>query len=135
MTMPLTQQPPTATTTQQYYNAYPSRGSVGPVIAVLVVIIILGVLAGMIGRLCSGKRIMGYGQFDMESWAERKFSSCIDGRLSPTLPLQRPPINVSDTSVSTPTPVPTPAHQERKQEEEEEEEQHSSSSNQPTHHM
>ncbi|KAJ4701814.1 Alpha-protein kinase 1-like [Melia azedarach] len=99
MSMP----PPAVTTITQ---AHSTHGSVGPLIAVLVVVIILGVIAGMIGRLCSGKPIMGCGQYDIGSCAERKFSSCIDGTISPPLP--RP--NVSEASASTPN------HQEREQE-------------------
>ncbi|XVF74157.1 hypothetical protein PTKIN_Ptkin13bG0037600 [Pterospermum kingtungense] len=76
-------QPPAVTVTQQPmpYNSHAIHASVGPVIAVLLVIIILGVVAGMIGRLCTGRRIMGYGQYDIESWIETKCSSCIDGRI------------------------------------------------------
>ncbi|KAH7567365.1 hypothetical protein ACOSP7_010783 [Xanthoceras sorbifolium] len=110
MSMPLGQQPPPVTIAQQSYN-HSVHGSVGPLIAVLVVIIILGILAGMVGRLCSGKTIMGYGQYDIESWAETKCSTCIDGRISPPLP--RP--HLSDTA-SLPTPVSPETHQETKPE-------------------
>lgn len=76
--------------------------SVGPVIGVLVVIIMLGVIAVMIGRICSGRRIMGHGQYDVESWAERKCSSCIDGRINLSLPTR-----ASESSASVPA---TPIH-------------------------
>lgn len=79
---------PTTEVTQQDYTAHSGHGSVGPVIAVLAVITILGVIAGIIGRLCSGRTIMGRGQYDFEGWVERKFSSCIDGRVGPP---PRPP--------------------------------------------
>ncbi|MCL7029033.1 hypothetical protein MKW94_001665 [Papaver nudicaule] len=51
------------------------------VIVVLVFITILGVLSVMVGRLCSGKRVIGIGEYDFESWVERKCSTCIDGRI------------------------------------------------------
>ncbi|KHN31053.1 hypothetical protein glysoja_020351, partial [Glycine soja] len=59
---------------------------VGPVIAVLAVITVLGVIAGMIGRLCSGRRVMGHGEYDVETWVETKCSSCVDGRIAPPTP-------------------------------------------------
>ncbi|KAJ0077091.1 hypothetical protein Patl1_36207 [Pistacia atlantica] len=70
----LDQQPPPMAVTQQAYTARSGHGSVGPVIAVLAVIIMLGVIAGMIGRLCSGRRVMGRGEYDFEGWVERKCS-------------------------------------------------------------
>lgn len=86
MSMPFVQQPPPVTVTQQqqpppYNSDHASHASVGPVIAVVLVIVILGIIAGMIGRLCTGRRIMGYGQYDFESWIETKCASCIDGRI------------------------------------------------------
>ncbi|KAJ8773822.1 hypothetical protein K2173_008285 [Erythroxylum novogranatense] len=56
----------------QAYTTHGSHGSVGAFIAVLAVIIILGVIACMIGRLCSGRRILGFGEYDMAGWVERK---------------------------------------------------------------
>ncbi|CAN0922199.1 hypothetical protein LINGRAHAP2_LOCUS32974 [Linum grandiflorum] len=52
---------------------------------------ILGIAAVMIGRMCSGRRILGYGQYDIEGWAETKCSTCIDGRITPSPPPPRPP--------------------------------------------
>ncbi|CAK9150797.1 unnamed protein product [Ilex paraguariensis] len=88
------QPPPIAETTQQAYTAHSGHGSVGPVIAVLAVITILvlavitilGAIAIVIGRLCSGRRIMGRGRYDFEGWVETKFSSCLDGRVDPPPP-------------------------------------------------
>ncbi|KAK7410013.1 hypothetical protein VNO78_00477 [Psophocarpus tetragonolobus] len=99
MSMPMYQQdqPPPMSVPQQS-----AHESVGPVIGVLVVVIVLGIIAVMIGRLCSGRRIMGHGQYDVESWAERKCSSCIDGRINLSLPT-RP----SESSTSVPA---TPIH-------------------------
>ncbi|KAF2309889.1 hypothetical protein GH714_005501 [Hevea brasiliensis] len=83
MSMPLGQQPPAVTIAQENFHTHSTHSSVGPVIAVLAVIMILGLLAVTIGRLCSRRRILGYGQYDIENWAETKCSSCIDGRISP----------------------------------------------------
>lgn len=103
--MPLSQQPPPVTIAQEPLHIHSTHGSVGPVIAVLVMIVILAVVAVMIGRLCSGRRILGYGHHDMESWAETKCSSCIDGTI------------VVATSAPPPPPPPAQTHQETKQEE------------------
>ncbi|EEF52462.1 uncharacterized protein LOC8260874 [Ricinus communis] len=111
MSMPLTQQPPAVTVAQEPFSTHSTHGSIGPLIVVLVVIMILGVLAVMIGRLCSGRRILGYGQYDIESWAETKCASCIDGRISSPAPRSNPFV----TSGSSPLPV--QIHQETKQEE------------------
>ncbi|XP_060169303.1 uncharacterized protein LOC132600236 [Lycium barbarum] len=82
---PLQQQqlPPPMFMGQQAYSDRPGHGSVGPVIGVLAVIAVLGAIAVMIGRLCSGRRIMGRGQYDFEGWVETKCASCIDGRVDP----------------------------------------------------
>ncbi|CAL9774738.1 unnamed protein product [Musa acuminata subsp. burmannicoides] len=75
-----------------YVESYRSHGgSVGPVIAVLAVIMVLGVIAGIVGRLCSGRTIMGYGHYDLEGWFERRCAPCIDGRLEAPTPRPRAP--------------------------------------------
>ncbi|KNA22889.1 hypothetical protein SOVF_030120 [Spinacia oleracea] len=59
-------------------------GHVGPVIGVLAVITVLGIVAGLVGRLCGGRSVMGYGpRFDVEAWLEAKCSSCLDGNVVP----------------------------------------------------
>ncbi|KAL5705405.1 hypothetical protein ACHQM5_023711 [Ranunculus cassubicifolius] len=59
-----------------------SHGSYGPFIAVIILITFFTIVAIMIGRLCSGRTIMGFGhQYDFEGWIERKCSTCIDGRI------------------------------------------------------
>ncbi|KAI8554412.1 hypothetical protein RHMOL_Rhmol05G0096900 [Rhododendron molle] len=84
--------PPPVEVTQQAYTSQSGHGSIGPVIGVLAVITILGAIAVMIGRLCSGRRIMDHGQYDFEGWVEAKCGSCIDGRVDPpTPPRHRPP--------------------------------------------
>ncbi|KAJ8763434.1 hypothetical protein K2173_002317 [Erythroxylum novogranatense] len=114
MSTPLDQQqqqqaPPVAVV--QAYTERGGHGSVGPVIAVLAVITILGVIAGMIGRLCSGRRILGFGEYDLEGWVERKCSSCIDGHVDPPTPPS------PDTPVAG--PVEEDAPQEMKNEQQE----------------
>ncbi|XP_050236760.1 uncharacterized protein LOC126686657 [Mercurialis annua] len=113
MSMPVNQLPPGVTVAQEPLNTHSTHGSVGPVIAVLVVIMILGVVAVIIGRVCSGRRILGYGRYDLESWAESKCSSCIDGRISISSPAPRS--NLFAASASAPIPVQT--HQQTKHEE------------------
>ncbi|KAG9440713.1 hypothetical protein H6P81_020878 [Aristolochia fimbriata] len=105
MSTEITQPSPTSIN-QQAYTSHSGFGSVGPLIAVLAVISILGVVAGMIGRLCAGRTIMGHGQYDFEGWIERKCSSCIDGRIDPPPP---------SSGGSVPIAVPVENPQETKQ--------------------
>ncbi|KAF9600555.1 hypothetical protein IFM89_010041 [Coptis chinensis] len=92
------QQPPLVVpVTQQAYSSHTNHGSVGALIAVLAVITVLGAIAVMIGRLCSGRKVMGHGQYDFEGWVERKCASCIDGRIDPPRP---PPSLPLDTNSS-----------------------------------
>ena len=101
------QQPSPMAVVQQAYTANSGHGSVGPVIAVLAVITVLGVVAGVIGRLCSGRRVMGHGQYyDFEGWVERKCSSCLDGTVDPAPPLR--PANVACEEVPVAMPVEAP---------------------------
>ncbi|WCJ35365.1 hypothetical protein M5689_016626 [Euphorbia peplus] len=121
MSLQVTQQvPPAVTITQDsFVTNSTSHGAIGPVIAVLVVIMVLGIIAVMIGRVCSGRRIFGYGQYDIESWAEAHCGACIDGRLTPPRPPAPPPPPPSSMAVPAPQ-----SHPEIKNEDEEEEEQH-----------
>ncbi|XP_010526140.1 PREDICTED: uncharacterized protein LOC104803788 [Tarenaya hassleriana] len=86
MSMPLYLQPPPATEHSSSSSAVPSGSSVGPLVAVLVVVAVLCVIAGFVGRICSGKTVMGFGEYDMERWAESRCSSCIDGHIPPPPP-------------------------------------------------
>jgi hypothetical protein len=66
---------------------------------------------------------MGHGQYDLESWAERKCSTCIDGRINLSMPMR-----VSESNTSLPaTPINTTTRQETTQPEQEQ----SSSQNSP----
>lgn len=81
------QQPPPMMVMNQQQQAHTPTGSVGAVIGVVAAIAVLGIIAGMIGRLCSGRPIMGYGgHYDVESWLETKCSSCVDGNVAPPPP-------------------------------------------------
>ncbi|XP_062109794.1 uncharacterized protein LOC133821628 [Humulus lupulus] len=120
------QQPPPMAVVQQAYTAHSGRGSVGPVIAVLAVITVLGVIAGMIGRLCSGRRVMGHGQYyDFEGWVERKCSSCLDGTVGPPH-RPSPPANASSGEVPVAMPVEMPSQTKEEEEEQTQEPQHNS---------
>lgn len=109
---PEQQQPPPLAMTQQAYTSHSGHGSVGSVIGVLAVIAILGALAVMVGRLCSGRRIMGRGQYDFETWVEAKCATCLDGRVDPTPPRVVPLPEAVPAGGQTET-----ASEERKEEE------------------
>ncbi|KAL7002778.1 hypothetical protein U1Q18_003935 [Sarracenia purpurea var. burkii] len=95
------QPPPPLEVMQQVYTVRSGHGSIGPVIGVLAVITILGAIAVMIGRLCSGRRIMGHGQYDFEGWVEAKCASCIDGRVYHPSPPSEPPPTAAAESTSS----------------------------------
>ncbi|KVI01983.1 uncharacterized protein LOC112500523 [Cynara cardunculus var. scolymus] len=81
------QQPPLLPVTErQDFTSHSHHGSVGPAIGALAVIMVLAAIAVVIGRLCSGRKIMGHRQYDFEGWVETKCSSCIDGKLGPPPP-------------------------------------------------
>jgi len=61
----------------------------------------VGVIAGMIARLCGGRHFGGNGENDIEGWVEKKCRSCIDGGLPPPPPPEEPK--------PAPSPAPTPA--------------------------
>ncbi|KAK6135688.1 hypothetical protein DH2020_030565 [Rehmannia glutinosa] len=103
---PLQQPPPMEMAAQQAYTAHSGQGSVGPVIGVLAVITILGAIAVMIGRLCSGRGIRGRGQYDFEGWVETKCASCIDGRVDPPPPRVVVEHRVSSEAVRAAAPPP-----------------------------
>lgn len=93
MSMPYNIQPPPAVYDQaSSEGSRDSNGSVGPLIVVLAVIAILGVVAGMVGRLCAGRH--GYGEYDLEGWVERRCATCIDGQIesatAASIPVAKP---------------------------------------------
>ena len=76
--------------------AEPSRythKSIETLLVVLAVITIVGVIAGIIARLCGGRHFGGNGEHDIEGWIEKKCRSCIDGGLPPPPP--PPPLEES----------------------------------------
>ena len=133
MSTPFVQQPPPPIeVSQQAYTTHSGHGSIGPVIGVLAVITVLGVVAGMIGRLCSGRRVMGLGEYDVETWVETKCSSCVDGTIAPPPlrphppppPTPPPPAPAPETNVAgEDAPPVVEAPQEIKEEGDEEEEE------------
>ncbi|CAL5193462.1 unnamed protein product [Lathyrus oleraceus] len=66
-------------------NRY-SHKSIETLIVVIAVITIVGVIAGMIARLCGGRHFGGNGENDIEGWVENKCRSCIDAGLPPPPP-------------------------------------------------
>lgn len=103
MSMPYDIPPPAGLYEQaSSQGSHDSNGSVGPLIVVLAVIAILGVVAGMVGRLCAGRR--GDAEYDLEGWIERKCATCIDGRLesgtAAAIPVAKPA-----ESAETPKPA------------------------------
>ena len=69
-------------------NRY-SHQSIETLVVVLAVITIVGVIAGIIARLCGGRHFGVNGEHDIEGWVERKCRSCIDGGI-PTAPAAPP---------------------------------------------
>ncbi|XP_047179534.1 uncharacterized protein LOC124846341 [Vigna umbellata] len=70
-------------------NRYSHR-SIETLVVVIAVITIVGVIAGMIARLCGGRHFGGNGENDIEGWVEKKCRSCIDGGLPPPSPPEEP---------------------------------------------
>ncbi|KAM7500186.1 hypothetical protein LguiA_024600 [Lonicera macranthoides] len=64
--------------------------SIETLVVVLAVITIVGVIAGIIARLCGGQHFGGSGEHDVEGWVESKCRSCIDAGL-PAAPPPPPP--------------------------------------------
>ncbi|CAI9770010.1 unnamed protein product [Fraxinus pennsylvanica] len=112
------QTPPLAVMAQQAaYTDRSGHGSVGPVIGVLAVITVLGALSVMIGRLCSGRRIMGHQGYDFERWVEIKCSSCIDGSFNPHPPTRTVAEHHASSSSSAVEPLDAPEEAGEEQQE------------------
>ncbi|KAK9290594.1 hypothetical protein L1049_008765 [Liquidambar formosana] len=71
---PLTEAPPMAVE-----PCHSTHRSIETLLVVLAVITLVGVIAGIIARLCGGRHFGGNGENDIEGWVERKCRSCIDG--------------------------------------------------------
>lgn len=70
-------------------NRYTHR-SIETLVVVLAVITIVGVIAGIIARLCGGRHFGGNGENDIEGWVERRCRSCIDGGVPAAAPPEEP---------------------------------------------
>nr|DAD29721.1 TPA_asm: hypothetical protein HUJ06_031189 [Nelumbo nucifera] len=66
-----------------------AHGSIQTMIVILAVITIVGVVAGIVARICGGRHFGRNGEHDIEGWVERKCRSCIDGGV----PAAPPPEN------------------------------------------
>lgn len=96
---PLVEAPPVAVVVEPRHSTHQS---IETLVVVLAVITILGVIAGIIARLCGGRHFGGSGEHDIEGWVERKCTSCIDAGVPSTPP---PPPAAE--------PKPTPAAEEK----------------------
>lgn len=85
-------------------NRY-SHKSIETLVVVIAVITLVGVIAGMIARLCGGRHFGGDGEHDIEGWVEKKCRSCIDGGLPPP----PPPAPAPAPKPEEPKPEPKPA--------------------------
>lgn len=72
--------------------------SIETLVVVLAVITLLGVIAGVIARLCGGRHFGGTGEHDIEGWVERKCSSCIDAGIPPPPPPAPKPAEAKPTA-------------------------------------
>lgn len=72
---PFVESPPRVSESNHY-----SHRSIETLVVVIAVITIVGVIAGMIARLCGGRH---NGESDIESWVDKKCRSCIDAGLPP----------------------------------------------------
>ncbi|KAK8936790.1 hypothetical protein KSP39_PZI012226 [Platanthera zijinensis] len=69
-------------------QGHAARTSVESLVVVLAGIIIVAVLAGMLARICGGRRLVsgGGGDHDLEGWVERRCRSCMDSGIPPPPP-------------------------------------------------
>ncbi|KZV36366.1 hypothetical protein F511_03807 [Dorcoceras hygrometricum] len=74
---PLVGPPPVLVEVEPSHSS--THNSIETLVVVLAVITILGVVAGILARLCGGRLSGGSGERDREGWVERKCRSCIDG--------------------------------------------------------
>ncbi|KAL3632473.1 hypothetical protein CASFOL_025457 [Castilleja foliolosa] len=81
---PLVEPPPIVVV--EVEQAHSTNHSIETLVVVLAVITILGVIAGIIARLCNGRQFGGSGEHDVEGWVERRCRSCIDGGIATEVP-------------------------------------------------
>jgi hypothetical protein len=77
-------------------NRYTHR-AIETLVVVLAVITIVGVMAGIIARLCGGRHFGNNGENDIEGWVERRCRSCIDGGVPAAVP---PPVEPKPTAAA-----------------------------------
>lgn len=82
---PVVETPPTVVEPSRY-----THRSIEKLVVVLAVITIVGVIAGIIARLCGGRHFGSNGEHDIEGWVERKCRSCIDGGVPAAPPPEEP---------------------------------------------
>ncbi|KAI3446471.1 hypothetical protein Pfo_003136 [Paulownia fortunei] len=96
---PLVEPPPVV----EAEPSHSTHRSIETLVVVLAAITIIGVIAGIIARLCGGQHFGGSGEHDVEGWVERKCRSCIDGGITTAPPPPSPP----------PPPPPPPPKEEQ----------------------
>lgn len=84
-----------------------AAAAVGPLFVVLAIIMVLGVLAGLIGRVCSGRHWGVDTQYDFEGWVEKRCANCIDGDVE--APPPPPPDKPAEEAAAGPPPEAPPA--------------------------
>ncbi|KAI5318429.1 hypothetical protein L3X38_038137 [Prunus dulcis] len=74
--------PPVVVVDSKTSSRYTHR-SLETLVVVLAVITLVGVIAGIVARLCGGRHLGSSGEHDIEGWVESKCRSCIDGGVPP----------------------------------------------------
>lgn len=85
---PLVEAPPVVVVVEPSHSTH---RSIETLVVVLAVITIVGVIAGIIARLCGGRHFGSNGEHDIEGWVERKCRNCIDGGVPAATPPPPPP--------------------------------------------
>lgn len=83
---PLASEPPPVVVVVE--PSHSTHRSIETLVVVLAAITIVGVIAGIIARLCGGRHFGGSGEHDIEGWVESKCRSCIDAGLPAAPPPQ-----------------------------------------------
>ncbi|CAA2976162.1 uncharacterized protein LOC111365758 [Olea europaea var. sylvestris] len=98
---PLVGTPPVVVVVERRHSTH---SSLETLVVVLAVITIIGVIAGIIARLCGGRHFGGSGENDIEGWIEKKCRSCIDAGIPASA---APP-------KEEPKPAPPPKEEDKK---------------------